>query len=220
MFNIQYLMGAMELPNTPKKGSSRNNSSISSFGADYSVQVSCTAVINDLPTTIPCVEYQRLKVLLPSFGDQGQVPEIIEALKEAEVIVDGRWAEFPTDPWKCRKENTVFSKLFFVIDKIVTHAQPKIQGREPISSYVNRPHAIPVTSDKAHKKEPDGYFLFLDHTSRTDERHFWRDAVTPAEFKRKDTHTDLQDVSIVLLCLTLIYGVLNILITIVGTLGR
>ncbi|KAI0810838.1 hypothetical protein BC629DRAFT_1251537, partial [Irpex lacteus] len=61
------------------------------------------------------------------------------------------------------------------------------------SSYVNRPHAIPVTSDKAHKKEPDGYFLFLDHTSRTDERHFWRDAVTPAEFKRKDTHTDLQD---------------------------
>lgn len=214
-------MGAMELPKTPKKGSSRNNSSISSFGADYSVQVSCTAVINDLPITIPCVEYQRLKVLLPSFGDQGQIPEIIEALREAEVIVDGRWAEFPTDPWKCRIENTVFSKLFFVIDKIVTHSKPKIQGREPISSYVHRPHAIPVSSDKAHKKDakPDGYFLFLDHTGRTDERHFWRDAATPAEFKRKDTHADLQDVSNVLLRLTLVSGVLPILIITLGTLG-
>lgn len=205
----------MEPPKTPRKGSSRNNTSLASYGdspiskkhsplvagATYSVEASRTAVSKDLPATIPCFQYNVVaNHVIPPLHGNINIPRIIMALVKAKVIVNGRWAPFPTDPWQCKQdEMTVFSGLDNVIQSIVLHSQIDLDAT---IKYVNRPTDTPVCSDVDHKKgaRPDGYFLFLDHSLRRDGRHYWRDLLTPAEFKLEDKHNDLQDASSISHC--------------------
>ncbi|KAI0086085.1 hypothetical protein BDY19DRAFT_996268 [Irpex rosettiformis] len=187
---------SLHLPvgNTPV--SKKKSPQVSS--ANYSVEASRYAVAHDLPDKVPEVDFAFFQdYILPPLNDKIKIQDVISTLETKKVIVDGRWAAFPSDPWEYAsgsggKENTVFSYLADVIKEIISHSGI---GDGKAIDYVSRPNSNLVCCCEEEKKaaRPDGYFLFEDHTERFDARDYWRDILTPAEFKLRDRHEDLQD---------------------------
>ncbi|KAI0088534.1 hypothetical protein BDY19DRAFT_906556 [Irpex rosettiformis] len=165
---------------------------------NYSVEASRTTVVDDLPSEVPEVDFAFFQdYILPPLNDKIQIQNVIRKLETQKVIVDGRWAAFPSDPWEYAsgsgdKENAVFSHLASVIENITSQSGI---GDEKAIDYVSRPNSDLVCCCEGESKaaRPDGYFLFEDHTQRFDARDYWRDILTPAEFKLRDRHEDLQD---------------------------
>lgn len=163
---------------------------MTSYSSSSSAPISRTTVAYRLPDAIPEVDYESFQAqLLPPVDSEGDanvlVHNIVRTLTEEHVIIDGRWAAFPIDPWLCTdEEDVVFSPLAFVVKKIVSHSQ--IDHREPILEY--------TTQDREGCR-PSAYFTSVHGTTPCDGRHHWRDVFTPVVFKRKDRRNDLQNVS-------------------------
>ncbi|KAI0088535.1 hypothetical protein BDY19DRAFT_906557 [Irpex rosettiformis] len=192
-------------PNSPNAPSDTDNSFHLSLGnalisknVNYSVEASRTTVVDYLPSEVPEVDFAFFQdYILPPLNDKIQIQDIIRKLETQKIIVNGRWAAFPLDPWEYAsgsgdKENAVFSHLTSVIKEIISHSGI---DDEKVIHYVSRPNSNLVCCYEEDRKaaRPDGYFLFEDHTQRFNARDYGRDILTPAEFKLKDNSDDLQD---------------------------
>ncbi|KAI0085339.1 hypothetical protein BDY19DRAFT_996874 [Irpex rosettiformis] len=95
-------------PNDPNAPLDTNNSFHQSLSGniyvssvDYSVDSSRTAVVNDLPSEVPEVDFTFFQdYIFPPLNDKIQIQNVIRKLETQKVIVNGRWAAFPLHPWE------------------------------------------------------------------------------------------------------------------------
>ncbi|KAI0093431.1 hypothetical protein BDY19DRAFT_923656 [Irpex rosettiformis] len=215
------------LPSTPKKAHTDNSNAASGSnhptlpslgntpislknaphvsGADYSVEVSRNAVASDLGVAIPEVEFEFFKLhILPPLHLSIDIDTIISDLVDDEIIVNGRWAAFPRDPWtyatdssgvaQREKENEVFAPLATIIREITSSKRTGVHARRALE-YESLPDSTPVCCFDKKGARPDGYFVFNTPNQpamRFNGRAYWRDLATPAEFKLRDRREDLQ----------------------------
>lgn len=128
--------------------------------------------------------------------------KIKATLLENGAIKGGRWSVFPNDPaTSSSKEDAVFSGLISINESII-----KATGLDGENGFLQIPHESPM-SNRANKTRPDGCRLYNKgspseaHCSQGDEpvlrdgKVCWGDVVAVKEYKKKNGHKDVQDVS-------------------------
>ena len=127
--------------------------------------------------------------------------QIKATLLENGAITDGCWSAFPNDPAKTNsKEDIVFSGLVSINKSII-----KATGLDGANSFLQIPNESP-TSNRANKTRPDGCRLYDKgspseaHCSQDEEAVWsgkvrWGDVVEVEEYKKKNGHKDVHDVS-------------------------
>ena len=162
--------------------------------------------MKDLGPAIPEVGYDFVREhILPPLHDSIDINGIIAHLKRDEIIVDGRWKQFPRDPWtyatgptdQRRSENETFACLEWLLQDIIERSG--LDASNTVE-YKSLPDYTPTCSFEEKKGRPDAFFVLS--TAQDVGKPYWRDIVTPAEFKLKDTCDDLQDVRTTLCCMS------------------
>jgi hypothetical protein len=161
------------------------------------------AVILDVGP-IPEVSYEFFVdsvMPMPTATSSLNLANIKAALLESGAITDGRWSAFPNDPAKTNgKEDVVFSGLISINQSIM-----KAAGLDGENNFFQRPNESPK-SQRANKTRPDGCRLYNKvspseaHCSQDEEAVWsgklcWEDVVEVEEYKKKNGHKDVQDVS-------------------------
>ncbi|KAI0093413.1 hypothetical protein BDY19DRAFT_1045616, partial [Irpex rosettiformis] len=196
----------LEFPSTPKKAHTDNsNNAPHVSGANYSVEVSRDAVAGNLGSAIPEVDYEFFELhILPPLHSSIDINTVISGLEDDGIIVNGRWAAFPRDPWTYAaessefqhdKENEVFAPLTTIILEITSSKRTGVHARRALD-YESSPKSAPVCCFDKEYARPDGYFVFNTPNQpamRSNGRPYWRDLASPAEFKLRDMKEDLQD---------------------------
>ena len=169
-------------------------------GHEFAVNVTRNAVMEDLGPAIPEVEYDFFRHhILPPLHPSIDIDQIITRLEADEIIVGGRWKRFPQDPWtyttgpsnQRRSENETFARLEGLLQDITERSE--VDASKTVE-YKSLPDYTPTCSFEEKKGRPDAFFVLS--TAQDVGKPYWRDIVTPAEFKLKDTCDDLQDVRI------------------------
>lgn len=167
-----------------------------------------TAILRDLGPCIYELAFEFFKqYILPRIPKRINLKAVLSKLRKRKIIVGGRWAAFPHDPFEHAgdsvaaeklKEKEVFAKLATIIDAIQKCVSDYKRPPRATTEYESNPDSPPVCCFDKKDGKPDGYFVFTGRQSLLDDRRrLWRDIATTAEFKLCDTRENLADVSIV-----------------------
>ena len=177
-----------------------------------------TTLVKDLGPAIPEVEYNFFRHhILPPLHPSIDIDKIITRLQADKIIVNGRWQQFPEDPWtyavkdndECNVEHKVFANLEDVVHNVVERSgadSPKTLEYKSFPDYMS-----PFSFEE--KKGPKASLVLS--TAQDVPNPSWRDIVTPVEFKLQDRYGDLQDVRTVP-CIYIVHS----LIKLIGMLGH
>ena len=109
------------------------------------------------------------------------------------------------DDAEATDEKQVFAKLSNVIGAIEECAvDGRRKKRRSTLLYESMPDTAPLCCFDEKAGRPDAYFVFGQRfqPDREDGRRLWRDLATPGVFKLRDTRDNLQDVSVLLQCVS------------------
>ena len=137
--------------------------------------------------------------ILPPLHPSIDIGKILTRLKVDGILVNGRWQQFPQDPWEyaagdVKDERSAEDKVFAnletlarsIIERSGANAQ-KILTYKCLSDYA------PVCSFETKTRKPDAFFVF-DEDQRAPDNLHWCSIATPAEFKLQDRCEDVQSV--------------------------
>ena len=156
---------------------------------------------------------------MPTLPPNLSLGKVLSKLRKRGHIADARWTAFPRDPYtysnksglvadddaEAMHERQVFAKLSNVIDAIEECAvDGRRKKRTPTLLYESMPDSAPLSCFDEKAGRPDAYFVFDQRfqPDREDGRRLWRDLATPGVFKLRDTLDNLQNVSVLLQCVS------------------
>ena len=157
---------------------------------------------------------------MPPLPSNLSLGKVLSKLRKRGHIADARWTVFPRDPHTYSKkssgfvadddteaahEKQVFAKLSNIIGAIEECAvDGRRKKRTPTLLYESMPDSALLCCFDEKAGRPDAYFVFGQRfqPDREDGRRLWRDLATPGEFKLRDTRDNLQDVSVLLRCVS------------------
>ena len=193
-----------EVPRTPPRSASLKTSADTpvvvkqtsiSTGNGFSLDTSRGAVMGDIGSTIPEVEWEFFQTnILPPLRHNIQVDEVHNQLAGDGSVVNNRWFEFPTDPSRCPdEENNVFAHLWIVIDSIQNAAErvyAPLAHQPRTLRYSSQPLLEVIPTYVKKKSKPDGHWVLWDAEGGLR----WTQIAVPSEYKKAKGKTDLHDV--------------------------
>jgi hypothetical protein len=164
------------------------------------------AVMEDL-RSIPVVPLKFLfDHVLPPLPSTLDLHKLQASLRSENVAQENGWRGFEIPPKGSEKqESVVFQPLVRVFNDVLKLAK-RDKTLSPVLRMRHSPNSAPF-SKRANSSKPDGFLELLERKSVDTEvgKSNWEDIPVSMEFKKSDSDAENHDVSLVFVCLDLLY---------------